>query len=388
MKILIINVVCGIRSTGRICTDLAEALTAQGHTVKIAYGREEVPEKYQKYAVRIGFDFDVKLHGLRSRLFDDTGFGSGKATEKFIEWVKKYDPDVIHLHNIHGYYINIGILFRYLAEAKKRVIWTLHDCWAFTGHCSYFTFVDCNKWKTGCSNCQQKTSYPASFFADRSEENWKQKKQLFTSIEDMTLVTPSHWLAELVKQSFLSEYPIKVIRNGIDTSVFKPTPSSFREKHDLQDKKIILGVASIWDKRKGLDDFIRLSDMLDNTYKIVLVGLSQKQMKIIPDKILGITRTNSTKELAEIYTAADVFINPTYEDNYPTVNLEAQACGTPVITYDTGGSPESVPDENVVSFKYLTDKLKKNNMTCMDTDLFNMAVTLNEYLEIFSKFSL
>jgi glycosyltransferase involved in cell wall biosynthesis len=348
MKILQINSVCGIRSTGRICTDLAEVLEQNGHECKIAYGREIVPEKYQKYAVRIGNGFDVKIHALQSRIFDNMGFGSRYATEKFIEWVKDYNPDVIHLHNIHGYYINIEILFNYLAKAKKPVVWTLHDCWAFTGHCAYYSYVKCDKWKTGCNNCPQKRSYPSSFLFDQSKQNWIKKKALFTSVNNIILVTPSKWLANEVKQSFLCKYPVKVIPNGIDLNVFKPTPSDFREKNGLVGKKIILGVASIWDKRKGLDDFVELSKIIDDNYKIVLVGLSEKQMNDLPKNILAISRTNNVKELAEIYSSADILFNPTYEDNYPTVNLEAQACGIPVITYRTGGSVESVPEKNVL----------------------------------------
>ncbi len=336
-----INSVCGIRSTGRICTDLADALTAQGHEVKIAYGRETVPEKSRKYAVRIGSNTDNKLHGLRSRLFDDTGFGSKRATKLFIEWVKSYDPDVVHLHNIHGYYINIELLFRYLAEAEKPVIWTLHDCWSFTGHCAYFDYAECDRWKTGCHNCPQKKEYPSSMLADRSKKNWEAKKKLFTAVKDMVFVTPSEWLAEILGQSYFGKYPVKVINNDIDLSVFRPTEGDFREKNGLTGKKILLGVASVWDRRKGLKDYIKLSEKLDDNYRIVLVGLSEEQIKQLPENVIGISRTNNTKELAEIYTAADYFLNLTYEDNYPTVNLEAQACGTPVISYRTGGSTES-----------------------------------------------
>ena len=348
MRILMINSVCGIRSTGRICTDLAEMLEKQGHEVKIAYGRESVPEKYQKYAVRIGSDFDVKLHGLKARLFDASGFGSKRATKRFVEWVKAYDPDVIHLHNLHGYYLHLGILFEYLKTCGKKIVWTLHDCWAFTGHCAHFTLAKCEKWKTGCEHCPQKDSYPKSF-SDHAKRNFEKKKSLFCGIPDLTLVTPSVWLAGLVKESFLREYSVRVIHNGIDLSVFQPTESDFRERYGLQNKKIILGVASVWDKRKGLDDFLKLSEILNDSYAIVLVGVSKEQKDKLPGNIVGIERTNSTKELAGIYTAADVFFNPTYEDNYPTVNLEAQACGTPVITYRTGGSVESVPPENVIS---------------------------------------
>lgn len=341
MKVLEINSVCGIRSTGRISTDLADILKENGHGCKIAYGRETAPEKYKNISYRIGSDAGVKLHALKARLFDSAGFGSKKATEKLIEKIKEYDPDIIHLQNIHGYYIDIDILFNYLAAADKPIVWTLHDCWAFTGHCSYFSFANCERWKNGCFDCPQKKSYPSSLLMDRSKQNWIKKKELFTGVKNMTVVTPSKWLAELAGKSFLGKFPVKVINNGIDTEVFKPTCGDFRAAYGLENKKIILGVASVWDKRKGLDDFIKLAGITDDNYVIVLVGVNEKQKNTLPGNIIGISGTNNTAELAEIYTAADVFVNFTYEDNYPTVNLEAQACGTPVITYKTGGSPES-----------------------------------------------
>lgn len=341
MKVLMINVVCGIRSTGRICTDLAVALEEQGHEVKIAYGREDVPEKFQKYAVRIGSDLDVKLHGIKARLFDEAGFGSKKATEKFIDWVKEYDPDIIHLHNIHGYYLNIEVLFKYLKTCGKKIIWTLHDCWSFTGHCVYFDYVACDKWKRGCYSCPQKKEYPARIGPDMSRKNYIKKRQLFTSISNMTLVTPSQWLSDFLHDSFMKEYDIRVIHNGIDTEVFRPMEGKVKEQYFCTDKKIILGVAAVWDKRKGLSSFIELSKKLDDTYRIILVGLTKKQIKDLPSNMIGIERTNSVKELVELYSAAAIFVNPTLEDNYPTTNIEAIACGTPVVTYDTGGSPES-----------------------------------------------
>lgn len=342
MKVLMINSVCGIRSTGRICTDLANSLTSEGNEVKIAYGRENVPEQYAKYAVRIGNDTDIKIHGICTRLFDNHGFASEKATEEFLKWADGYNPDMLWLHNIHGYYINIEMLFDWIkSRPDMQVRWTLHDCWAFTGHCTYFTMAKCDRWKDHCHDCPQKTGYPASYLFDRSYKNFEIKKKLFTGVENMTIITPSKWLADLVKQSFLGEYPVQVIYNTIDTSVFKPTPSNFREKYGLEGKKIILGVASIWDERKGLPDFVKLSSMIDDSYAIVLVGVDQKQAEGLPQNITVIPRTNSVAQLAEIYTASDVFFNPTYEDNYPTVNLEAVACGTYVITYNTGGSPES-----------------------------------------------
>ena len=337
-----INVVCGIRSTGRICTDLADALTDQGHTVKIAYGRFEVPYKYKKYAHKIGTDLDVKLHGVRARLLDESGFGSKRATIEFIKWVRKFDPDVIHLHNIHGYYINIEVLFDYLRTCGKKIIWTLHDCWAFTGHAAYCEAANCTRWKNGCHDCPKKNDYPVSYF-DNSKRNWLKKRKIFTSVPSMQIVTPSKWLAKIVKQSYLKKYPVNVIYNGIDTSVFKPVDSSeLRQKLNLGNKRVILGVAAIWDQRKGLDDFIKLNKLIDHTeYQIILVGLTEKQIDAIPKNMIGIQRTNSVNQLVELYSLAHVFVNPTYEDNYPTTNLEAIACGTPVITYDTGGSSES-----------------------------------------------
>ena len=340
MKILMINVVCGIRSTGRICTDLAIALETRGHEVKIAYGREEVPEQFRKYAVRIGNDMDVKLHGIKARLVDACGFGSKRATERFIKWVKEYDPDVIHLHNIHGYYLNIEVLFDYLRTCGKKVIWTLHDCWAFTGHAAYCEAAGCERWITGCFNCPNIKEYPSSLL-DRSKYNWINTKQLMNEIPNLLIITPSDWLAKLVKKSFLSRYELEVVHNGIDTSVFKPTVSCIREKYQLGDKKVVLGVAAIWDERKGFNDFLRLRDLLDNSYQIILIGLNKYQISVLPEGILGILRTDSVDQLVQFYSMADVFFNPTYEDNYPTTNLEAIACGTPVITYDTGGSGES-----------------------------------------------
>ncbi len=349
MRILFINSVCGIRSTGRIVTDLAEEFMKSGNECRIAYGRENVSEKYGNISYRIGTDLSVKINALKSRILDNDGFNAVKETKKFIDWAENYDPDVLWIHNLHGYYINIELLFAWIkSRPQMQVKWTLHDCWAFTGHCSYFSMVKCCKWQEHCENCVQKKEYPSSYIRDNSFNNFKRKREAFTGVKNMTLITPSKWLSDLVSESFLCEYKVDVCYNTIDTTIFKPTPSYFRNKYNLQDKKIILGVASAWHKRKGLDDFIKLSQKLDEDYKIVLVGLNEKQKKNLPESVLAISRTNDAMELAGIYTASDVFLNLTYEDNYPTVNLEAQACGTPCITYRTGGSVESVSPEFVV----------------------------------------
>ena len=350
MNVLLINAVCGIGSTGKICAQIAQEYERAGHTVKIAYGRDGfVPEQFQKYAVRIGNDLDVKLHGVFTRLTDCHGFASYGATKAFLRWAEEFNPDLLWLHNIHGYYLNIELLFQWIkSRPNMQVKWTLHDCWSFTGHCSHFDFIGCDRWQSQCHNCPQKKAYPASVLLDGSRFNFRKKRALFTRISNMTLITPSKWLAELVKESFLKEYPVEVVYNTINTDIFKPVESSFRQDNGLQDKKIILGVANVWDQRKGLEDFVTLAGMLDDSWRIVMVGLTAEQAKRMPGNVIPIARTNSPQELAQIYTAADVFVNPTYEDNYPTVNLEAQACGTRVITYATGGSPETLNETGIV----------------------------------------
>lgn len=346
MKALQINSVCGIGSTGRIATDIHEILIKQGHESYIAFGRG-LPKKCDT-AIRIGSKYDNYVHAALTRVLDRHGLGSKKATQEFINKVEKIDPDIIHLHNIHGYYINIEILFNYIKDANKPVVWTLHDCWSFTGHCSYFDYVNCDAWVDGCKNCQQKKDYPASFVFDNSQTNYLLKKQIFTGVKNLTIVTPSKWLAGLVKKSFLKDYPVQVINNGIDLDIFKPTSNNFRKKYKIHGKFIILGVANIWDRRKGLKYFHEIAKKIQGDEVIILVGLSEKQIKELPDNIIGITRTNNINELVDIYSEADVFLNPTLEDNFPTVNLESLACGTPVITFNSGGSPECVDEHTGV----------------------------------------
>ncbi len=391
MKVLMINSVCGIRSTGRICTDLAEILEQNGHTVKIAYGRENVLKQHEKYAVKIGGSLSVKLHALKSRIFDSAGFGSTYATKKFIKWVREYDPDIIHLHNIHGYYLDIRVLMKYLKTSGKKIIWTLHDCWAFTGHCAHFSAVGCNKWKTKCYNCPQKQQYPKSSVLSNAKVNFEVKKKLFSNIPNLTIITPSVWLAQRVKESFLGEYPVYPIHNGIDLTVFKPTNSTLREKFGLEDKKIILGVASAWDKRKGLEDFCLLKKMLPEEYKIVLVGLTAEQISALPNGILGIERTDGVKELAEWYSTADVFVNPSVEETMGLTTAEALACGTPAITYNKTAVPEVI-DETcgiVVDCKpeLILEALKKldfkENDCLMRAKFFEKTKRYLEYLEIY-----
>lgn len=387
MKILIINVVCGIRSTGRLCADTAFELEALGNEVVIAYGRELAPDNCRKYAVRIGSDRDVKLHALKARMFDASGCGSKKATEEFIRRIRSFDPDVIHLHNIHGYYLHIETLFRYLRTCKKKIIWTLHDCWAFTGHAAYCEAAGCERWIDGCHHCPDLKDYPAALI-DRSPDNWKKKKEIFSGVPNLTIVTPSVWLSSLVKKSFLSQYPLKIIRNGIDTDVFHPVNSDeLRKELKLEGKKVLLGVNAVWDGRKGLEDFVRLNEMISNEYVLVLVGLNQKQLRELPPDIIGIARTDSVGELVKLYSLSDYYINLSYEDNYPTTNLEAIACGTPVITYRTGGSPESAAYYGTVVEKGDLDSVIKAVgsepvMRLSDRSELDYHRTVGEYLEL------
>ena len=346
MKVLQINSFFSVGGPPRIVNGIYDTLNEQGHECKIAAAREAFYTPEDSW--RIGSGVSVKLNGVKARIFDNEGFNAKTATKKLIKKIEEYDPDIIHLHNLHGYCINVEILFNYLKKSNKKIFWTLHDCWTFTGHCAHFMLAKCNKWQTRCEKCPQKHVYPSSKVMSRAKTNFDRKKAAFTGVRDMTIVTPSQWLADLVKQSFLKEYPVKVLYNGIDTDVFKPTESNIRERLGLKGKKIIIGVAQNWGKSKGLDDFIKLSTMLDDSYKIVLVGLSDKQVADLPDNIIKITRTKNATELAQWYTAADIFVNMTYEDTYPTVNLEAQSCATPAVTYRTGGSPESVPASHVV----------------------------------------
>lgn len=329
------------KATGAIMMNIHRALLDSGCNSYVVWGRGRKPENKQEYSIED--TWGIKWHGIYSRLFDKTGFASRRATERLLRILDQINPDVVHLHNIHGYYLNIEMLFAWIKSHNIRVVWTLHDCWPITGHCVYFDGCGCEKWKTGCYECGQLRTYPSSLLVDNSKWNWNRKREIFTGA-NITLVTPCEWLKRVVKQSHLKGYPVDVINNGVDLNIFKPMDSSFREKYNLNGKIIILGVASEWTERKGMNDFIRLEEMLCNKekYKIVLVGVTEKQKKDLPDSIISMTRTNNMQELVELYSAADVLFNPTYEDNYPTTNLEAIACGTPVITYRTGGSPESV----------------------------------------------
>lgn len=338
MTVVQINSTCGVGSTGKICVGISRLLTESGVQNQILYSC-----KTSGYPLGIACSDRryQKLQALKSRVAGNYGFNSKRATRKMIRELERLRPDIVHLHNIHGHDCDLRMLFSYFQKNRTKLVWTFHDCWAFTGYCPHFTLAKCDKWKSGCSDCPQRREY--SWFFDRSGALFEQKKRLFQGL-DLTIVTPSEWLADLVRQSFLKDKPIRVIHNGIDPAVFQPTESSFRRKYGIESKKLILGVSFDWGYSKGLDVFAALAERLPNEYQIVLVGTDETAERQIPGRILALRRTHDQRELAEIYSSADVFVNPTREDTFPTVNLEALACGTPVVTFRTGGSPETLDD--------------------------------------------
>lgn len=349
MRVLFVNAVCGSGSTGRIVTDLCEILKQQGHQVHVVYGVGQASRIAPEDTTCISNKVDYYIHNATARITDRAGFYSHLATKKLIQAIKAFSPDVIHLHNLHGFYVNIKMLFEFLAEADIPVVWTLHDCWAMTGHCAHFSYVGCDKWKTGCEYCPQVSEYPKSYGVDQSRRNYADKKRLFTSVKNMTIVTPSEWLARIARQSFLNKYPVMSIPNGIDLNMFKPTPSDVREKYHIGNKKMVLAVSNVWNDKKGFPDMCELSKMLDpECYQVVMVGLTQEQIEQVPKTILPILRTSSVEELVHLYSAADVFMNFSYEETMGLVTAEALACGTPAVVYDKTAVPEVVDTESGV----------------------------------------
>ena len=370
MRILEINTV-NFGSTGHIMLRIADLARSEGHEAVCSfYARRNKPA--DENTIYIGNKNSHNLHKKFSKYTGYNGRLSIISTWNFLRKVKKFKPDIIHIHNLHDRFINVPMLFKFIKKNNIKVIWTLHDCWSFTGQCVHFTIAGCDKWKTGCHDCPQIHVYPASN-VDRTKKMWELKKKWFTGVKDMTIVTPSVWLSNLVKESYLKDYPVKVINNGIDLGVFKPTESDFRVKHDLDGKFIILGAASIWETRKGIDVFIELAKRLDDRFKIVLVGTNDEDDKILPDNIISIHRTSDRKELAEIYSSADLFFNPTREENYPTVNMESIACGTPVMTFKTGGSPEIIDDKTGVVVEDNIDVIEQKIMNIYETRPFKLS---------------
>lgn len=353
-KLLQINPVIRINtSTGRIMQEIGELARANGWETYIAYsqGRDGVSPN-AAHLIPVGNRWSVAWHGIMTRLFDRHGLASERATRQLVAEIKRIQPDIIHIHNIHGYFLNYRILFEYLSNANIPVIWTVHDCWLYTGHCYYYSYVGCDKWKSQCDQCPQRRDFPTSWWMDRSKQNFGDKKKAFTSIpkELLTIVPVSEWIHGEMKQSFLKDYPYQVIHNGINLENFQVYPADeVKKRYGLEGKRILLGVASIWMEEKGWNDFMQLAGMLNPDEVIVLVGVKEEQKKGLPATIVPISRTDNLKQLAELYAAAEALVNPTWQDNYPTVNLEAIACGTPVVTYRTGGSIEVItPDTGFI----------------------------------------
>lgn len=376
-------------STGKIMLGIADKAREQGHIVE-TYSTHVFSVKYKKLPKApkghryYGNYLDNAVHFGLSHYFGKNGTHSWWSTWGLIRELKMFNPDIIHLHNLHSFCINLPMLFRYIKSHDLKVVWTLHDCWAFTGHCPHFDMSKCEKWRVGCSDCPSHLEYPKSL-KDTSKWQYEHKKKWFTGIDNMTIVTPSKWLARKVKESFLKEYPVKVINNGIDLSVFKPTESDLREKYDLQDKFVLLFVADAWSPKKGLGDVIKLSKLIGDEYKIVMIGLSEEQISKIGGDILGLTRTDSVEELVKWYSTADVFVNTTMEDTFPTVNMEALACGTPIVTYKTGGSPEIVDDTcGLIVKKYAINDLKESIIKICEEKPFTSEDCVNR-AKVFDK---
>jgi glycosyltransferase involved in cell wall biosynthesis len=393
MRILQINSVYGVGSTGRIVKDISELLIEKGYESYVAYGCGTV---HAANIYRMESKFYQKINILKTRMFGKHGFYNKIATCKLIRWIDTVNPDVIHLHNIHGHYINIEILFKYLKKIDKPIIWTLHDCWSFTGHCSHFDYVQCDKWKMGCFDCPQKREYPDSWIFDRSKIAWRSKKKLITDLDKIMIITPSRWLSELVKQSFLKKYPVQVVSNGIELQVFEPKKGNILKENGLDNKKVVLCVAGQWNERKGLFLLNELSKKIHSDYRLVVVGVEKKQDKNLNDNIITIYKTNNINELAELYSRADFFVNLTLEDNFPTVNLEALACGTPVITFETGGSPESINEKcgkivekgNVDAIVEAINEMEGNDYTeeCIkQAENYDKKERFSEYINLYNE---
>jgi putative colanic acid biosynthesis glycosyltransferase len=397
--LLQINTTINSGSTGRIAEEIGKLVIQNGWNSYIAYGRNKQTSK--SIPIKVGTDLELKLHGLQTRLFDNHGFASKNATLKLVNRINEIKPDIIHLHNLHGYYLNIEILFNYLSISDIPIIWTFHDCWPMTGHCTHFDFIGCKKWKTQCFCCPQKSIYPASFFIDRSRNNFNAKKKLFTSSKNLTIVPVSNWLGGIVQQSFLADIPMRVIHNGVDTDFFSPrNKTNIRAKYNLDTKFIILGVASVWSPQKGLYDFVELSKQIDTETIIVLVGLSRQQIQNLPANIIGISRTENIQELVELYSSANLYVNTSIEETFGLTTAEALSCGTPAVVYNATACPEVINEStgfvieknNIKELLQVVNFVKANGKgnyseNCIKRikDRFNKDDKYQEYLDLYDQ---
>lgn len=389
-KLLQINE-CLNLSTGKIAQQIGDLAISKGWDSWIAYSGREPKVSSKSNLIRVGSYVESCIHYVEDKILDNEGLSSRFATKKFLKKIDMIKPDVVHLHNIHDHWLNYSILFAYLAQKNIPIVWTQHDCWAFTGGCMYFDMLGCNNWIDGCHNCQDKRSV----IFNQSVRNFNLKQNALAEIKNLTFVPVSDWLTKLMRKSVQKQRSIVTIHNGVDLEIFKP----ILKKRPKVNKFRIIGVAAVWDARKGLDDFIRLRSLLSSDFEITLVGLDEQQIKRLPRGIIGITKTSNVSELAELYSNSDVFVNPTYSDNFPTTNIEALACGTPVITYRTGGSPEAVDEktglvveqgdvegldeaiQRMKSHPLLTEDCRKRAEQCFDKDkCFEKYIELYESL--------
>lgn len=338
-KLFQINV-CVNLSTGKIAQLIGESALSHGWESWIAYSSRQATIPSHSQLIKVGSKYDSYFHYIENYILDREGLGSKRATFKLVEEIKRVAPDIVQIHNIHDHWLNYRILFEYLNQTDIKVVWTFHDCWAFTGHCFHPVLKGCEKWKSQCVKCPLQKIDPVSC-VDRSNYNFNLKKQLFGSNKNLTIVPCSEWMAGFVRDSFLGRKNIQVIHNGIDLDVFKPHEANDK---DYASRYRVLGVSNVWCKDKGLEDVFLLRKLLPDEYEITLVGLTPNQIKKIPKGINAIPRTQNVEQLVDIYASSDVFINPTYADTFPTVNIESIACGLPVVTYQTGGSPEIIDD--------------------------------------------
>ena len=334
--ILQINVDANNGSNGSIARDIGTLVLNRGWNSYIAYGRRHIP--CDSNLIRVGNKWDVRWHGLESRILDNHGLSSRLVTKSFLKKIDEIHPDIIHLHNIHGYYINYRILFEYISSRNIPIVWTLHDLWPMTGHCSISN--DCDKFTFGCHNCPAKTGYPKSLLFDFSKRNFEIKKKTFTLPARMVITTVSKWLKEETSKSFLNKYPVRVIYDGIDTDCFRPTQSNLRDKLNLNGKYIILAAAANWTVSKGWNDYITLASYLPKDFVIILVGVSKDKYRDLPDNIIPISRIENKSELAKYYSMADILLNLSYAETFGMTTAEALACGTPGISYNRTACPE------------------------------------------------
>ncbi|MFI3262885.1 MAG: glycosyltransferase [Rikenellaceae bacterium] len=403
MSILLqINVTVNFGSTGRIAEEIGQLAISQGWESYIAYGRDN-GTKSRSNTFAIGGKLNTYYHALQTRLFDREGLGSRRATKRLIKYIDNIKPDIIHLHNIHGYFINYPLFFEYLSSINTPVIWTMHDCWSFSGHCAYFDAIGCKRWLRGCYSCPQKREYPSSLLFDRSEQNFIDKRRYFTSLKDLTLVPVSDWLAGVVKKSFLKNSKIHRIYNGVNIDVFKPQPEdtcrTLRSKYGFGVKYVLLGVASVWESRKGLGDFLKLNNIINDNILIVLVGLTSKQIEQLPKNIIGICRTENINELVGLYSVADIVLNLSLEETFGLTTVEGFACGTPSIVYNKTASPELVSENtgivvehnNILELNNAVNKIIDNKDlyspdACRQraVDNFNKNDRFAEYIDIYN----